>query len=218
VLYEVVLSSILNKVCNKRETWNLGYLSDNILPNKESKLSIRQEFIKKTKWLLSAVSEINGIKNLSTVICGNSKLFTCEEKFDLVITSPPYPFAVDFARNNRLSYYLFQENLDEASQNETGARYKRNKKDCERLFFEEIKDIYLNIMNCIKIDGYFCMTVADTKRKNKPIYFVAWLKDLFLENGWIIEEDAIRTLERQSMGQKRIPEEHLLVLKKTKEI
>lgn len=45
-LFEVVLSSLLNKVCNKRNTWNLGYLSDNILPDKETKISLRTEFEK----------------------------------------------------------------------------------------------------------------------------------------------------------------------------
>lgn len=213
-LYEVILSSILNKVCNKRETWNLGYLSDNILPNKESKLSLRKEFEKKIQWTISACEETINVKNLSSVRNDNSKTYKSDFLFDLIITSPPYPFAVDFARNNRLSYYLFNENLEQASQDETGARFKRNKKDCEKLFFDEIKDIYLNVMNQIKKGGYFCMTVADTKRKNKPIYFVAWLIELFQENGWCIVENEIRQLQRQSMGQKRIPEEHLLVFQK----
>lgn len=213
-LFEVSLSSVLNKVCNKRDTWNLGYLSDNILPNKESKLSLRKEFEKKIKWVLSACEETINVKNLSQAKHDNSKTFKSEDLFDLVITSPPYPFAVDFARNNRLSYYLFHEDLDQASLDETGARFKRNKKDCEKLFFEEMKDIYLNIMQQIKSGGYFCMTVADTKRKNKQIYFVAWLREFFHESGWVVVEDEIRQLQRQSMGQKRIPEEHLLVFKK----
>lgn len=213
-LYEVALSSILNKVCNKRDTWNLGYLSDNILPNKESKLSLRKEFEKKLKWLINACRETMNVNNNSFAIQANSKTFKSDEQYDLVITSPPYPFAVDFARNNRLSYYLFQEDLEQASNDETGARFKRNKRDCERLFFEEMKDIYLNVMQLVKNGGFFCMTVADTKRKNKPIYFVNWLKELFYENGWVVVEDEIRQLQRQSMGQKRIPEEHLLVFKK----
>lgn len=213
-LFEVVISSLMNKTCNKRDTWNIGYISDNILPNKACKLSVLKEFEKRCNWLRSACTETAGISNISTVIHGNSKTYDAGNEFDLVITSPPYPFAVDFAKNNRLSYYLFGEDLEEAAANETGARNKRNKRDCERLFFEEIKDIYLNIIRQIKVGGYFCMTVADTKRNNKPIYFVAWLKDLFIEHDWVVVEDEMRQLERQSMGQKRIPEEHILVFKK----
>lgn len=58
------------------------------------------------------------------------------------------------------------------------------------------------------------MTVSDTKRKNQQISFVQWLLDLFTLNNWIVVEDTIRQLEHQSMGQKRITEEHLLVLQK----
>lgn len=213
-LLEVVLSSLMNKTCNKRDTWNIGYISDNILPNKSCKLSVLNEFAKRCTWLREACRETAKLSNNSNVVLGDSKTFTSDVEFDLVITSPPYPFAVDFAKNNRLSYYLFKEDLDEAAAKETGARNKRNKRDCEKMFFDEIKDIYINIIRQIKVGGYFCMTVADTKRNNKPIYFVAWLKELFEENGWIVIEDEIRQLERQSMGQKRIPQEHVLVLKK----
>jgi len=214
VLLEVVISSILNKVCNKRDTWNLGYLSDNILPNKESKLSLRNEFEKKCKWLLRAIIETKDYRNNSTIFCESAGTIKLKEQPDIVITSPPYPFAVDFARNNRLSYYLFHEDIEEATNAETGARNKRNKRDCERSFFEEMRDIYMNIISQVKIGGYFCMTVSDTKRKNLQINFVQWLIDLFLTNNWSIAEDNIRQLEHQSMGQKRITEEHLLVLQK----
>lgn len=213
-LFEVVLSSLLNKVCNKRNTWNLGYLSDNILPDKETKISLRTEFEKKCTWLLSAIRETENWENRATVYCDNAGTIQFDKKADIVITSPPYPFAVDFARNNRLSYYLFNEDIEEATAAETGARNKRNKRDCERLFFEEMQVIYLNIMSQVKQYGYFCMTVSDTKRKNQQISFVQWLLDLFTLNNWIVVEDTIRQLEHQSMGQKRITEEHLLVLQK----
>lgn len=215
-ILEVALSSLLNKICNKRNTWNLGYMSDNILPNKESRILLRNEFEKKCKWLLSAIKETNNLTNLATVYCGSSGKIKIDEVVDVVITSPPYPFAVDFARNNRLSYYLFEEDIEEATIAETGARNKRNKKNCESAFFEEMSDIYLNIMSQVKVGGYFCMTVSDTKRNNQQINFVDWLIHLFESNNWSIVEDNMRALEHQSMGQKRITEEHLLVLKKMK--
>lgn len=214
ILFEVVLSSLLNKVCNKRDTWNLGYLSDNILPNKMSKLTLQKEFEKRCKWLLEACKETEFLCNKAKVFCCNSANYYQESPVDIVITSPPYPFAVDFARNNRLSYYLFKEDVEQAAAAETGSRYKRNKKHCEEMFFQEMKVIYLNVMNLVRCGGYFCMTVADTKRNNRPIQFVSWLIDLFEKNGWAVKENEMRQLQRQSMGQKRIPEEHVLVLQK----
>lgn len=213
-LFEVVLSSILNRVCNKRNTWNLGYLSDNILPNKENNKSLKNEFLKQCKWLIPAIKETEHLQNKATIIQTNAATFQSTEPFDVVITSPPYPFAVDFARNNRLSYYLFNQDIEKATLEETGARNKRNKKNCEIEFFNEMQQIYINIMSMLSIGGYFCMTVSDTKRKNQQINFVQWLIALFESNNWSIAEDTIRQLQHQSMGQKRIIEEHLLVFKK----
>ncbi|MDR0873450.1 MAG: site-specific DNA-methyltransferase [Prevotellaceae bacterium] len=213
-IFEVAISSVLNRVCNKRSTWNLGYLSDNILPNLESKLSIKKEFQKKCEWLIAAYKEKEEVANYSSVYCSNIKEFDFNEQFNLIITSPPYPFAVDFARNNRLSYYLFNEDLDAAAQQETGARYKRNKKNCEDSFFAEMQEIYTRLMQLVCFGGYICMTVGDTKRKNRAILFTDWLINFFNEQNWIIVEDNMRQLQRQSMGQKRIPEEHVLVLQK----
>lgn len=211
---EVILSSILNKVCNRRHIWNLGYLSDNILPNIESSFSLRKEFQKKCIWFLSAIKETENLTNRSSIYCANAMDIKLHQPIDIVITSPPYPFAVDFARNNRLSYYVLGEDIEKATLAETGARNKRNKKDCERLFFEEMRSIYINIMSQVKTGGYFCMTISDTKRKNEQIGFVQWIMNLFLSYDWKLIENTIRPLEHQSMGQKRITEEHLLVLQK----
>lgn len=213
-LFEVVLSSILNRVCNKRDTWNLGYLSDNILPNKASSLSVKKEFERKCRWLIPAIKEITYFVNNAQVLHADAATFQSVQPFNLIITSPPYPFAVDFARNNRLSYYLFGENIEEATTAETGARNKRNKKNCESEFFAEMQKIYLNLFSLVREGGYFCMTVSDTKRKNRQINFVHWLIDLFQTYNWSIAENNIRQLQHQSMGQKRIVEEHLLVFQK----
>lgn len=212
-LFEVVISSILNRVCNKRNTWNLGYLSDNILPNKENERSVKNEFSKQCKWLIQAVGETENLENNADVIQTNAATFQSNSLFDIVITSPPYPFAVDFARNNRLSYYLFNEDIEKATLEETGARNKRNRRNCETDFFQEMQHIYSNIMSMVTTGGYFCMTVSDTKRNNQQINFVQWLISLFEFKNWSIEENNIRQLQHQSMGQKRIVEEHLLVFK-----
>ena len=47
---------------------------------------------------------------------------------DMVMTSPPYPFAVDFIRYHRLSMYWLQEDIEKLTSLEIGARNKRNKK------------------------------------------------------------------------------------------
>lgn len=130
------------------------------------------------------------------------------------MTSPPYPFAVDFIRYHRLSMYWLQENIEQLTRQEIGARNKRNKKGNLSLFFNEIEKSFINIMRVVRTDGYWAMTIADTTRNKVKIPFIDWTINLFYEHGWILVEDRIRELQQQTMAQKRIPEEHILVFKK----
>lgn len=214
-IFEVALSSILKTCCNKRKVWNNGYIADNVLPNIESKINLRNAFIKKIAYFKSAYKELENL-NLDNIRVIKSDIIKYNNinEFDMMITSPPYPFAVDFAKYNRLSYYLFHEDLDAAVKDETGARSKRNTKNCVEEFFSEMQKLYIHIMKMIKIGGYACMTVGNTHRNNKKIDFVNWLIELFEKNGWILLENSERQLKKQSMPQKRIPVEHILVFRR----
>ena len=217
-VFEVILSSILKTCCNKRKVWNNVYIADNILPNINSKISIKKMFERKCKAYFQAYQEFNINDRESCIVIEKNILkFKPDNQFDMIITSPPYPFAVDFAKYNRLSYYLFKQDLELAVSKETGARSKRNKKNCIEDFFKEMKKLYLHIMNLVKIGGYACMTVGDTHRNNKNIEFVKWLIKLYTDHGWKLVEDTERELKKQSMPQKRIPIEHILVFKKEKQ-
>ena len=79
-----------------------------------------------------------------------------------------------------------------------------------------MESLYKHIFGLVKVNGFFCMTVADTHRQKQKISFIDWLYDLFQSNGWILEFDEIRTIKSQSMAQKRIQQEHKLVFKKVK--
>lgn len=214
-IFEVILSSILKTTCNKRKVWNNAFIGDNLLPNLPSKQDLEKVFINKYNKFVEAYIEFNEYKKQSPkIIKSNTLDYKPRKLFDMIITSPPYPFAVDFAKYNRLSYYLFHENLEEAVENETGARSKRSKKNCVEEFFTEIEKLYLHIMKLVKKGGYACMTVGNTHRNNKNIEFVEWLIELFKHNGWELVENTERELKKQSMPQKRIPTEHILVFRR----
>ncbi len=219
-IFKVLVSSIIKTVSNKRKVWNNGYIADNVLPNMEYKGDVIK--VLKSRYKLMKESYIELVSALPTnyfipsVHNCNILDFRLDEKVDIVVTSPPYPFAVDFIKYARLSYYWLGENVDDYSEKETGSRQKRNRKNAISEFYLEMEKIYLHICEMVKIDGYFCMTVADTKRQNKEIFFVDWIKGLFPKIGWILIKDEIRELKSQSMGQKRIQEEHKLVFRKVR--
>ena len=217
-IFEVVFSSILKTVSNKRKVWNNGYIADKVLPNVIYTGDTLKVFINRYKKVRKSFIELNeALKNnkyYSDVILDNILNYNPKIKFDLVVTSPPYPFAVDFVKYNRLTYYWFGWDVDAKAEEETGSRTKRSRKDASVQFFKEMEILYKHIFSLIKKDGYFCMTVADTHRQKEKVSFVEWLYDIFKSNGWTLVSDEIRDIQAQSMAQKRIQQEHKLVFKK----
>ncbi len=217
-VFEVLLSSILKTVSNKRSIWNNGYIADNVLPNKkytgDALKVFRNKYYALKKSYIELVSALpNRVGNVSIQL-SNIIDYSPNEQFDLVITSPPYPFAVDFVKYNRLVYYWFGWDVNKKSEEETGSRTKRNRSNAVEDFFNEMELVYKHIFSLVKEGGYFCMTVADTHRNKSKVSFVEWLYRIFCENGWNLVADDIRQLECQSMAQKRIQYEHKLVFKK----
>lgn len=213
-LFFLILLSLLNNCSRKRKTWNLGYLADNCLPNMDREVNVIKLYEKKLKLLKNRRDFLkNDCKN--TVQCIESDILkTNISNVDLVVTSPPYPFAVDFIRYHRLALYWMGRQVEELSAEELGARNKRNKKNCTEEFFTDMEKIYLHVMNMVKIGGYWCMTIGDTTRKNEKINFVDWTVLLFERYNWELIKKSFRYLKNQTMAQKKIKTETILIFQK----
>ncbi len=220
-IYETAFSSILKRVSNKRKTWNNGYIADNVLPNIEFTGDVYNIFLSRIKDYNNRFKKLytkmkNKVKLKTVAVNSNVLDYETDIKYDLVVTSPPYPFAVDFVKYNRLTYYWFNKDVNLFAEKETGSRHKRSRKDAVEEFFIEMEKIYLHIFKFVRVGGHFCMTVGNTSRNKRKISFYEWLVNLFLSNGWSVADSKKRTLESQSMAQKRIKEEHVVVFKKEK--
>jgi len=215
-LFKLCFLSLLNKISRRRKTWNLGYIADNVMPNMESKYTLKKEFIKKIQSLQN--KQDLSINSAASSEVHNMNLLDYETmgEFDGVITSPPYPFAVDFIKYHRLPLYWLNSDVEKLSKKEVGARNKRSRKTSIDDFYNDMKIIYQKIMNDVKADGYWCMTIGNTTRQRQKIEFKEWSIELFEKNGWTLIEDTERCLKKQTMGQKRIPTENMLVFKKIK--
>lgn len=214
-LFLLIFLSIINNCARTRKTWNLGYLADNVMPNLDRHSDPIKLFSKKVEKLLKEGDILQNISN--TVMCIESDIMDFNtENIDLVVTSPPYPFAVDFIKYHRLALYWLEKDVDRLSEEEVGARNKRGRKESLNNFYNEMENIYIHVMNMVKIGGYWCMTIGNTTRQKEKIDFVDWSINLFENNGWAIEENSYRYLKNQTMGQKRIKTESVLVFKKVR--
>ncbi|MBQ3642606.1 hypothetical protein II906_11890 [bacterium] len=213
-LFYLILLSILNNCSRKRKTWNLGYIADNCLPNIDRNVDAIKLYKQQLDFLIKRKDFIKQASN-NTVECIESDIMkTNITGVNLVVTSPPYPFAVDFIRYHRLALYWMGKQVEALSNEEVGARNKRNKKNCEKEFFNQMELIYLHVMKMVKSNGYWCMTIGDTTRCHVKIDFVSWTIKLFEDNGWKLVKKSYRYLKQQTMAQKRIKTESILIFQK----
>lgn len=140
---KLILSSILVTLSSQNKGW--AYIADNVKPKKDELKKKRafEQYTISTKKLLNDViahetclpssfaafySEVsNGAR-----IFGESLIFAPikSETVDLVITSPPYPLMTDYIKSQRLSFNFLNENFTDYVGRETGARYRRSRRDC----------------------------------------------------------------------------------------
>lgn len=217
-LFYLILLSILNSCSRKRQTWNLGYLADNVLPNKDRIVDPTKLYKQKITRFYKRSDILKKVQN--NVMCIESDVLNVNnvENADLVVTSPPYPFAVDFIKYHRLALYWMEKSVDNLSYKEIGARNKRNRKNALNEFYQSMETVYKHIMNMVKINGIWCMTIGNTTRNKEKINFVDWTIKLFEKNGWVLEKKTFRYLKQQTMAQKRIKKESILIFKKVKNI
>lgn len=106
-------------------------------------------------------------------IFGESLIFAPikSETVDLVITSPPYPLMTDYIKSQRLSFNFLNENFTDYVGRETGARYRRSRRDCLTSYERDIRQINRKISNVLKIGGYFCVVLPayDAKDTRKDV-------------------------------------------------
>jgi adenine-specific DNA methylase len=133
-LFLLILLSILNNCSRKRSTWNLGYIADNVLPNIDRKTDPLKLYKQKINQLYKRKDFIKNVNNTVKCIESDVTLVHDVNNIDLVVTSPPYPFAVDFIRYHRIALYWLEKPVDELSKSEVGARNKRNKKNATEDF------------------------------------------------------------------------------------
>lgn len=216
--YELLLlltASLLKKVVNKRQVWNVGYISDNVKPNIENKSNIfnliNNQIIKiKDEWNKNQNRNFNNLRVTKIDLVRKE----IDYHYDFIITSPPYPFAVDYTRNLRLEYLFLNENFENDFNKEVGARGKRSPISALDVFFHDMEKMYLNIIKKLSINGIFCMSISNTKRKGKEIDFVEWTKKLFFKNNLELIYDKKRYLKQQATPNKKIKYERLLAFKK----
>lgn len=216
--FQVAFSSILKTVANRSEHWNWAFIGDNLLPKIDKYSDPHKYFHNTLDRMIDGMKDFqqSKTKNWTKILKMDTKEISqnIRKKVDLIITSPPYCFAVDFNRYYRLSYYWFNWEIDKNRDVEIGARSKRGKKNGIDQYFADMQSCIKEFYKVLNDGGYCCFTLGNTKRDNKEINAVERTIEMCVNEGFRLVEHTYRELSKQSMAQKRIPKEAVLIFRK----
>ena len=172
---KLVLSSILVTLSSQNKGW--AYIADNVKPKEDElkKKHVFEQYKISVKNLLNDVIEHEAklsetFEAFYSAISHETHVFESsvvdtttmkEEIVDLVVTSPPYPRMIDYVKSQRLSFDFINENFGDYVGKETGARYRRSRKDFLDTYERSIGQINSTIVKLLKKNGYLCVVLPD---------------------------------------------------------
>lgn len=171
---KLVISSVLVTLSSQNKGW--AYIADNVKPKSDELRSkpVFEHYKASTKRLITDIENhlkisADSFRLFYKVVSRENRIFAASinnssleaESVDLVITSPPYPRMIDYVKSQRLSFYFMEDNFNEYTGSETGARYRRARKDALAEYEEAIKDINQITVSKLKKNGYFCVVLPD---------------------------------------------------------
>jgi DNA modification methylase len=217
--YKVCFSSILKTVSSQTKDWS--YIADNMLPQTLIERDVLRIFKRSLRKMVKGMAEYYEVCKGKDAWCKiyqedtRNMFFLEDNSVDFVVTSPPYANAVDYTKIHRLTFYWFNWPIKEFKEQEIGARWKRGRRTAVQDYFTEMTDCLKEIFRVMKEGTYFCLVVGDSHKDFKHIPSSRKLSEIAqTEIGLMLREDVARNLSSQTMGQKRIPKEFILVFEK----
>ncbi|MFB6254356.1 MAG: DNA methyltransferase [Halobacteriaceae archaeon] len=228
--YRVCFSAITKKVCRSDEDWT--YIGDNMYPDKDTnKLTpIDKNYDVYSHFKNRVERALGGVKDFASENPIDAEIYQTDardlafiqqeldfDSIDFAITSPPYPNAVDYARYHRLSFYWFGWEVTDTKEEEIGARSKRGRKNAIEDYYRESRAVYEEVYRLLRPGSHFCIVVGNTQHRNERVQAVETITEMCRDIGFTYKGELERELSRQSMSQKEINQESIIIVSKTAE-
>lgn len=171
-------SAILRSSCSQEKHW--GWICDNVKPkakeltykNALTKFSEKlREFKAAAKNLHLDASELQEVKVAPSDIralhgdCIEILAGFPNNKFDVVVTSPPYLNMTDYISSQRLSNLWFNSNAENLRCKEIGARYRRfNKNKALHDYLQSMENCFSAIARVLKPNKFCCVIIGESPR------------------------------------------------------
>jgi DNA modification methylase len=221
--YRVCFSAITKTVCRSDEDYT--YIGDNMYPDKETNSlePVEKDYDVYGRFEGQVRRSLESVRSYAEQDPSDCEVhradsrnmgFLDDDSVDLAVTSPPYANAVDYARYHRLSFYWLGFPVRDTRDDEIGARSKRGRKSSVEDYFEESREVYEEVYRVLRDGARFCVVVGDSQHRNERVRTVDKVAEMCEGMGYENEGRIEREVSNQSMGQKNITEEAILILRK----
>lgn len=186
-----ILSSSLISLSHRisRGVLHWGWIADNVKPKNMDLLKTNafEEVDKRIHRLIDfmrATNSYNLLSNADSYITTFNWLDNIDlpdikkESLDLLLTSPPYPYSIDYTLALRLTHYLLEKPFDLIRNNEIGARHKRKRNNKESQYLQELVKALKKASSYIKVEGkaVFVLPHPDEYRNIINLSLDEWLE------------------------------------------
>jgi DNA modification methylase len=220
-LARAVFSGLLKQVCSQEKHW--GWICDNVRPKSLHYKPVVDVFFNR---LEGHVRELGRLRRRTLtpvseppltldVYRGDSRSVLAQlppASVDAVVTSPPYFGMTDYVRSQRLSYLWFDWPFESDRALETGARYKRHRKNAYSEYMEEMAAAFSEISRVLKV-GANCAIVAGESPDRQP-YLEDFRATLEHECSFKVETVLHRTVARQRALSSRRQTEEIIIARR----
>jgi DNA modification methylase len=217
-------SATLKSVSSQDKHW--GWVCDNVKPTSLVYRPAYTSFVRKLTDFGAAVTAASVERmalfpNVSlrqkveifTGPCATCLATRADSSVDMVVTSPPYFGVTDYIRSQRLTMLWLDYDLDALKASESGARYKRFRKDPLPGYLEDMRASFAEIARVLKPGGMCCIVIGESPRRAPYLDAFAQLLSAV---GLVLEDELSRHITKQRTLNPQLQTEKILILQKAR--
>ncbi len=177
--FQVCLSHMLRTASSQNKHW--GWIADRVAPKRLREHDVVGLFTRHAHDMIQAFEQMyrdindSPLTSLEVLRRTYAQESDCRNPLtgvpvvDAVVTSPPYLCVTDYSRAQRLSFLLFDWNLQENETIEIGARWKRFRKRQMEDYTVDIRKAFENVTGVLKPGGLMGLVFDATLRKRRNL-------------------------------------------------
>ncbi len=206
LLAAVILSDRLRAASSQNRSW--GHVADNVKPKSMVERDLPAALNRSLTRLERALAVLPSQPSTSSLESPVAMVLPvnwsdenaetpCSSEVELLLTSPPYPDAIDYNRAQRLSLYLLGHSPEEVNQlaaSEIGARWKRSRVRSRQDWEGLVERTLQRQLHLISPRGYLALVLPD-KNGDRSTSLVQ-IGDYLANCGWSLVYEAERSIRQ----------------------